>query len=85
MRVRREHGTERRDVNDVRVARIDVDGRDVLRFLQPYRRPRPPGIPRHPHASPCDVLPRMHVSPPPTHTTSAFFGSTAIAPIVPLK
>src|SRR5690349_9880268 len=27
----------------------------------------------------------MHVSPPPTQTTSGFFGSTAIAPMVPLK
>src|SRR5215207_2721837 len=35
--------------------------------------------------SPWETLPRMHVSPPPTHTTSGFFGSTAIAPIVPLK
>src|SRR5688572_12067555 len=45
---------------------------------------RPPSRVTH-TPSPCDVLPRMHVSPPPTHTMSGFLGSTVMAPIVPLK
>src|SRR5688500_5073629 len=45
---------------------------------------RPPSRVTH-TPSPCDVLPRMHVSPPPTQTMSGFFGSTAMAPIVPPK
>src|SRR3954465_6974149 len=35
--------------------------------------------------SPCDVLPRMGNSPPPTYTTSGADGATSIAPMVPPK
>src|SRR5215212_5765580 len=39
-----------------------------------FQRPSPPA-----------VLPRMYVSPPPTHTMSGFDGSTPMAPMVPPK
>src|SRR5438105_2283382 len=35
--------------------------------------------------SPCETLPRIAYSPPPTYTTSGAEGATAIAPIVPPK
>src|SRR5436305_13077111 len=35
--------------------------------------------------SPCETLPRMGYSPPPTYTTSGADGATAIAPMVPPK
>src|SRR5438045_5795431 len=35
--------------------------------------------------SPCDTLPRMGYSPPPTYTTSGADGDTAMAPMVPPK
>src|SRR5512133_1635620 len=35
--------------------------------------------------SPYETLPRIGYSPPPTHTTSGFFSSTAIAPMDPPK
>src|SRR5262249_6987078 len=35
--------------------------------------------------SPCETLPRIGYSPPPTYTTSGADGATAIAPIVPPK
>src|SRR3954471_21840866 len=35
--------------------------------------------------SPCETLPRIGYSPPPTYTTSGLEGATAIAPIVPPK
>src|SRR6187401_2618429 len=45
---------------------------------------RPPSVVFH-SPSPCAVLPRMHVSPPPTHTTSGLRESMAMAPMVPPK
>src|SRR3954471_6764784 len=35
--------------------------------------------------SPCETLPRMSNSPPPTYTTSGLDGATAMAPMVPPK
>src|SRR3954471_14587581 len=35
--------------------------------------------------SPCETLPRMGYSPPPTYTTSGADGATSTAPIVPPK
>src|SRR5215470_4668105 len=35
--------------------------------------------------SPCETLPRIGYSPPPTYTTSGADGATSIAPIVPPK
>src|SRR3954464_1458529 len=35
--------------------------------------------------SPCETLPRIGYSPPPTYTTSGFEGATATAPMVPPK
>src|SRR5919108_2772916 len=45
---------------------------------------RPPSVVFH-NPSPCAVLPRMHVSPPPTQTMSGLRASMAIAPMVPPK
>src|SRR5688572_6361924 len=45
---------------------------------------RPPSVVFH-RPSPCAVLPRMQVSPPPTQTTSGLRASTAMAPMVPPK
>src|SRR6478672_8881597 len=35
--------------------------------------------------SPCETLPRIGYSPPPTYTTSGFDGDTAMPPMVPPK
>src|SRR6476661_6484688 len=44
----------------------------------------PPSVVFH-TPSPCETLPRIGNSPPPTYTTSGADGATAIAPIVPPK
>src|SRR4051812_34153386 len=44
----------------------------------------PPSVVFH-TPSPCETLPRIGYSPPPTYTTSGAEGATAIAPIVPPK
>jgi hypothetical protein len=44
----------------------------------------PPSVDFH-RPSPCETLPRIGYSPPPTYTTSGDEGATAIAPIVPPK
>src|SRR5512146_3460486 len=44
----------------------------------------PPSVVFH-TPSPCETLPRIGYSPPPTYTTSGADGATAIAPIVPPK
>src|SRR5512142_1048354 len=44
----------------------------------------PPSVVFH-TPSPCETLPRIGYSPPPTYTTSGDEGATAIAPIVPPK
>src|SRR5580765_7849408 len=44
----------------------------------------PPSVDFH-TPSPCETLPRIGASPPPTYTTSGLEGATAIAPIVPPK
>src|ERR1043166_5944271 len=45
---------------------------------------RPPSVVFH-MPSPCDTLPRIGLSPPPTYTMSGLLSLTAIAPIVPPK
>src|SRR5688572_5919842 len=45
---------------------------------------RPPSVVFQ-RPSPCAVLPRMQVSPPPTQTMSGLRASTAMAPMVPPK
>src|SRR5262245_1730878 len=45
---------------------------------------RPPFVVFH-TPSPCETLPRMGYSPPPTYTTSGADGATSIAPMVPPK
>src|SRR4051812_2583596 len=44
----------------------------------------PPSVVFH-TPSPCDTLPRIGYSPPPTYTTSGALGATATAPMVPPK
>src|SRR3954465_13290783 len=44
----------------------------------------PASLVRH-TPSPCETLPRIGYSPPPTYTTSGADGAMAIAPIVPPK
>src|SRR5512143_1209931 len=44
----------------------------------------PPSVVFH-TPSPCETLPRIGYSPPPTYTTSGDDGATAMAPIVPPK
>src|SRR5437773_3043510 len=44
----------------------------------------PPSVVFH-TPSPCDTLPRIGYSPPPTYTTSGADGATAMAPMVPPK
>ena len=45
---------------------------------------RPPSVVFH-TPSPCDTLPRIVNSPPPTYTTSGLLGATPMLPIVPPK
>src|SRR5437763_9476602 len=53
-------------------------------FSPMYVHVLPPSVVFH-TPSPCATLPRIGYSPPPTYTTSAAEGATAIAPIVPPK
>ena len=49
-----------------------------------YRQVFPPSVVLY-TPSPCETLPRIGNSPPPTYTMSGFDSATAIAPMVPPK
>src|SRR5687767_10973781 len=75
--------------NTPRYATLELRQSSSMLAMCSSRKPRkshvrPPLVVFH-NPSPCAVLPRMQVSPPPTQTMSGLRGSTAIAPMVPPK
>ena len=77
----REQMSHGRDVDDVRVHRIDRDLGNVVGVFESDALPRLAGVQRLYTPSPARELRDVNASPVPTHTTSGFDGAVTTAPI----
>jgi hypothetical protein len=76
--------SERGDIDDVGIVRMNANCADLLRVLQAHVLPRFPGVGGFVHAVAGRALSGMSGSPIPTHTMLGFDSETASAPTEPV-